>query len=78
MKCKRCGKNIDKMKERFVHLEDWNGENLEVETWWHLKCFKDSLVKPETELVKRTNNLIKTFYNNMPKELKKKEVEYVV
>lgn len=68
MKCKRCNQEIDRKKERYVHVEDYNGEFLEGDSWWHLKCFIRAMNRDLTNLEKQAGTMLeqaKKVYTNL-------------
>lgn len=48
--CNLCLKEIDNKKEKYVHVEDWNKDEIESEIWCHLACFNKSMNRELTEM----------------------------
>ena len=72
--CAGCQVEIDREKERYTHLEDWNGKDLDGESWWHINCFKKAMNRDLNNLEKAAGlMLIKTqkIFKNIPEEFLK-------
>ena len=79
--CRRCNQEIDTKKEKYTHVEDWNCENIEGDSWWHLKCFLESMNKDSTDLQKNVKSIIEragSIISNLQNQLPKKEEEYIL
>lgn len=78
--CSGCKQEINTKKERYVHVEDYDKEKKEQESWWHLQCFKKAMNRDLTLLEKQAKEMLEKangIFNNLPEELKPKE-EYIV
>jgi len=78
--CKACTKEIKTKKERYVHIEDFNCEQLTNQSWWHLKCFTKAMNRDLTILEKQAAamlNKASVIFNKLPDELKADE-EYII
>jgi len=42
--CVICEKKIDKSKEKYVNLRDYNGKKFESECFYHIDCWKNRFV----------------------------------
>lgn len=77
-----CKREIDITKDKYVHVEDWNGTKKEAESWWHLKCFVKAMNRELTEIEKMAGEMLnkaKTAYDNLPEDFKKeKPKEYII
>jgi len=79
--CKKCNQEIDTKKERYTHIEDWNCEKMEGDSWWHLKCFGEAMNRELTQLEKQAKFMLGkagTIFNNLPKEMLEKKEEYIL
>jgi len=56
--CRACGKKIIEKKERYVHNEDWAFGKFEVDSWWHLNCFKRAMNRELTALEKQAQTML--------------------
>jgi len=75
--CRGCKKEIKTATERYTHVEDWNCEYKENESWWHLNCFGKAMNRDLTELEKTAAIMLKkagNIYNNLPEEYREETI----
>lgn len=80
MICRGCNQEIKTKKERYTHVEDFNCENKEGESWWHIACFKKAMNRTLTELEKTAKMMLdkaSTLYKHLPEEFQQKE-EFII
>ena len=77
-----CKKEIDTEKERYTYVADWNTcAKLEVESWWHIKCFKKAMNKDLTALEKAAAVMLKKanqVYKHLPPEFTQPKEEFII
>lgn len=57
-KCGLCHKGINTRKERYVHVEDWERENLVKDIWCHLVCFNQGMNRELTDMEKQAKEAL--------------------
>lgn len=75
--CRVCNCEIIEKREKYVHIEDYDCGEMKGDSWWHLNCFKKAMNREPTKLEKQAGfllNKIGNIYQNLPEELKPKEV----
>lgn len=83
MKCRFCKKEINTKKEKYVHVEDWNKEEITQEIWSHNQCFKKAMNRDLTTLEKQAQEMLRKagsiFNSEGFKEMfPEKEEEFVI
>ena len=81
--CHFCKEEINTKEEKYVHVEDWNKENLIKEIWAHLNCFKKAMNRDLTALEKQAQGMLKkagSIFNsdNFQEMFPQKEEEFVI
>lgn len=80
MICKLCNKPINPKKDKYNHVEDFDGEEKVDEMWCHRKCFNKAMNKELTDLHKMAKGMLMQaggIMENLPDELKPKQ-EFVI
>ncbi len=73
MICELCKKEIDIKNGKYTHVEDYNCELLENDSWFHLVCFQGAMNRSLNNLEKAAAIMLKksfNVFNNLPDELK--------
>lgn len=71
MICNLCKERINEKEDRYVHLEEFNCETIERNTWMHLKCFNKGMNRDLTKLERTAAAMLKkagNIFNNLPQE----------
>ena len=80
--CMGCKKEIDIEKEKYAYHSDWNTcHKLEVESWWHIKCFKKAMNRDLTSLEKAAQVMLKKanqVYQHLPPEFTQSKKEFLI
>jgi len=58
MICDLCKNEINTKKEKYVHIEDWDKEEIKKEMWMHLACFNKAMNKDLTNLQKQAQEML--------------------
>lgn len=58
MKCGLCKKQINTLMEKYVHLEDWEKENVVKEIWCHRQCFNKEMNRDLTDVEKKAAGML--------------------
>jgi len=77
--CMGCRREIDTKRERYTHVEDYNCQVIEGESWWHLSCFGKAMNRDLTQLEKAAAVMLgkaATVFNNLPEEYKNETKEF--
>lgn len=58
MICNLCKKKIFTNQERYVHVEDWNRNEMTKEIWCHLNCFRNAMNRELKETEKQAQGML--------------------
>lgn len=76
-----CKLEINTFMERYTHVEDFNCQTKEGESWWHLRCFGRAMNRDLTEMEKQAIGILSKaskIFENLPEEFQEKEKEYII
>jgi len=79
--CSGCKQEINREKEKYTHVEDWDCKTIIGDSWWHIKCFKKAMNRDLTNLEKTAAMMLRkagVLYNNLPAELTTPQEEYTI
>jgi len=76
--CRGCQKEIKTKVEKYTHVEDYNCERKENESWWHLACFGKAMNRELTQLERTAAVMLgkaAVMYNKLPEEFRPESEE---
>lgn len=56
--CFLCKKKINVLKDKYVHIQDFNKLKLETDKWCHHQCFKKAINRELTDMEKQAQALL--------------------